>query len=233
MLVPKVSTRNANQPRWFTPIIQHKVKCLHTLRRRYEKHPTELNKLTVNKTVIDLQLAMTEAKSNYESNLLIATHHNKIYQYITNVKGEDNFPTQMFYNNQHTCTKQEKAQLFNNYFYSVFSTDSITPVSKPPMSTSTGTSHGIEINESEILTTLSSLDGNKAPGIDNICPRVYRHCALPLLKTICHLFAVSPSSGSIPSQWCTHWITPIYKSVYKFLVSNYHYCVYSRRYLKQ
>ena len=89
------------------------------------------------------------------------------------------------------------------------------------MSTSTSTLNDIEINESEMLTILSSLDGNKAPGIDNISPRVYRHCALPLLKPNCHLFAVSLSSGSIPFQWCTHWITPICKSGDKALVSNY------------
>ena len=127
----------------------------------------------------------------------------------------------MFYNNKHACNDQQKAQLFNNYFYSVFSTDPITPVSKPPMSTSTGTLNDIEINESEVLTTLSSLDDNKAPGIGNITPRVYIHCALSLLQPICHLFAVSLSAGSIPSQWCTHWITPIYKSGDKSLVSNY------------
>ena len=171
MFVPKVPTRNANQPRWFTPIIRHKVKCFHTLRKRYEKYPTELNKSKVDKTAIELQVAMTKAKSDYESNLILKfahIHHNKIYQYISNIKGQDNFPTQMFYNNQHTCNDQEKAQLFNNYFYSVFSTDSITPVNKPPTSTSTSTLNDIEINESEVLTILSSLDGNKASGIDNM-----------------------------------------------------------------
>ena len=133
MFVLKVPARNANQPRWFTSIIQHKVKCLHTLRRRYEKHPTELNKSKDDKTAIELQLVMTKAKSNYESNLILKfahTHHNNIYQYISSIKGQDNFPTQMFYNNQHACNDQEKAQLFNNYFYSVFSTDSITPVNE-------------------------------------------------------------------------------------------------------
>ena len=127
----------------------------------------------------------------------------------------------MFYNNKHACNDQQKAQLFNNYFYSVFSTDPITPVSKPPMSTSTGTLNDIEINKSEVLIILSSLDGNKAPGIDNISLRVYRHCAFTLLKPICHLFAISLSSGSIPFQWCIHWITAIYKSDDKSLISNY------------
>ena len=68
----------------------------------------------------------------------------------------------MFYDNQHACNDQEKVQLFNNYFYSVFSTDAITPINEPPISTSTSTLNNIEINESEVLTILSSLDGNKA-----------------------------------------------------------------------
>ena len=64
------------------------------------------------------------------------------------------------------------------------------------MSSSTGTLQDIEINESEVLTILSSLDVNKAPVIDNISPKAYRYCALLLFKPICHL---SLSSGSIPS----------------------------------
>ena len=127
----------------------------------------------------------------------------------------------MFHNNQQACNDQEKAQLFNNYFYSVFSSDITTPVSESALSTSTSMLQDIEITESEVLTILSSLDGNKTPGIDNISPIVYKCCALSLLKPICHLFAVSLSSGNIPSQWRTHWITPIYKSGDKSLVSNY------------
>ena len=51
--------------------------------------------------------------------------------------------------------------------------------------------------------------------------KVWLRLCLSLLKPICHLFAVSLSSGNIPSQWRTHWITPIYKSGDKSLVSNY------------
>ena len=53
----------------------------------------------------------------------------------------------------------------------------LTAINEPPTSTSTSTLNDIEINESEVLTILSSLDGNKAPGIDDISPRVYRHCS--------------------------------------------------------
>ena len=186
MFVPKVPIKNINQPRWFTPFIRHKVKCLRTQKRKYEKYPTELNKSKVDEIASELHLAMAEAKSDYESNLIFNfahTHNNKIYQYISNIKGHDNFPTQMFHNNQQACNDQEKAQLFNNYFYSVFSSDITIPVSESALSTSTSTLQDIEITESEVLTILSSLDGNKAPGIDNISPIVYKCCALSLYSS--------------------------------------------------
>ena len=46
---------------------------------------TELNKLKLDKTTSELQLVLAEAKSDYESNLILKfahTHHNKIYKYI-------------------------------------------------------------------------------------------------------------------------------------------------------
>ena len=49
MFVPKVPIKNINQPRWYTHFIRHKVKCLCTQKRKYKKHPTELNKSKVDK----------------------------------------------------------------------------------------------------------------------------------------------------------------------------------------
>ena len=54
-------------------------------------------------------------------------------------------------------TKRKPNYLANNYFYSVLSTDSITPVSEPPMSTSTSTLQDIEITEFEVLSLYLAL----------------------------------------------------------------------------
>jgi len=59
---------------------------------------------------------------------------------------------------------------------------------------STHTLYDVEVNESEVLIILYSLDVNKAAGIDKLHgPKVFRYtaCALSLLKPICHLFAAS------------------------------------------
>ena len=70
---------------------------------------------------------IAEAKSDYESRLALDyahTNNNKIFEYISNIKGCEHFPTKISYNDDHAFTDPDKAQLFNKYFYSVFTTSS-------------------------------------------------------------------------------------------------------------
>ena len=224
LFVPILPAKSTNQPKWFTPTIRHKVKCLRTLKRRFSIHPTGQTKQKIDNIESELQQSMAQAKSDYESHLILNfahSHNNKIFQYISGIRGQANFPTQMFHNSSLASNNQEKAQLFNKYFYSVFSTDNDTPDTVPPTYTSANILQDIEVNEMEVLIILNSLDINKATGIDNISPKVLIYCALPLLKPICHLFTASLTTSSIPTQWRTHCITPVHKSGDKSLVRNY------------
>ena len=51
--------------------------------------------------------------------------------------------------------------------------------------------------------------------------KFFKYCALPLLQVICHLFRTSLSCSTIPQDWRTHCVIPIYKSGDKTSVSNY------------
>ena len=224
LCIPVLPVRSINQPKWFTPTVRHKVKCLCTLKRRLSVHSTEQIKQKIANLESKLQQSMVQAKSDYESQLVLnfaQSHNNKIFHYISSIRGQPNLPAQMFHNSFQASNDQEKAQLFNDYFYSVFSTDNDTPATIPPTYTSANTLQDIEVIDTEVLTILTSLDVTKAAGIDNISPKVFRYCALPLLKPICHLFTISLQTGSIPTQWRTHCITPIHKSSNKSFVNNY------------
>ena len=111
---------------------------------------------------------MVQAKSDNESQLVLnfAHSHNKIFQYISSIRGQTNVPTQMFHNSYQASSDQEKVQLFKTYFYSVFSTNNTTTVSVLPSYTGTHTLHNVKVKKSEVLTILYSLGINKAAGID-------------------------------------------------------------------
>ena len=222
MYIPKIPNKIANQPKWFNSHIRHKINCLRTLKRKSLKHPSETNKLKVKHLEDELQQIITAAKLDYESHLVYnfaLTNSNKIFRYISLIRGQDGLPSLMSHNNITASNDKEKAQLFNNYFYSVFSADD--NLSTFVSTTSPNTIEDIVITEPDVLDILQSLDVNKACGIDSISPKIFRYCALPLLKPICHLFSVSLSTSDIPTEWRTHCVVPIYKSGDKSLVSNY------------
>jgi len=75
--------------------------CLRTSKTQLARHPTERKRLKVFSLQNDLQLSTAKAKSDYESNLALNythTNNNKIFQYIFSIKGRENFPAKMHYN---------------------------------------------------------------------------------------------------------------------------------------
>ena len=58
----------------------------------------------------------------------------------------------------------------------------------------------IVFTEAEVYNTLIYLDPNKAStGIDGICPKILKCCALAFFHPLCYLFNLTLSSGTIPS----------------------------------
>ena len=116
-------------------------------------------------------------------------------------------------------TDEKKANLFNEYFFSVCSHSSSYP-SIPPTSTIPSLSV-IDFSPSDVYSTLSGLDLSKTMGVDGIGPQILKFCALALYEPLHHLFCTSLTSAVIPSEWRLHCISPIYKSGDKAMVSNY------------
>ena len=79
----------------------------------------------------------------------------------------------------------------------------------------------ITISEGEVYNTLSSLNTNKASGIDGIGPKILNHCAISLFKPLHYLFSLCLRKHNLPHDWLIHTIVPVYKSGDKTSVSNY------------
>ena len=82
-------------PKWFSPELQHQLKCLqtfHTLWKKYKHSPTSHNLDRLNYTEDQFQLNIDSTKSSYEANLIhgFANHNNsKIYGYIQSITVRD------------------------------------------------------------------------------------------------------------------------------------------------
>ena len=219
--IPVAPIHYNKQPVWFNSDIRHHINCLRTLRRKLNKHPTNNNKTKYNNSSTLLQTKIRSAKDNYESNLVASftnTNNSKIYKYIRSLSKSNPIPPTMHHNGIFVNTDSDKANIFNDYFYSVFTQSS--PDYLPPSDTAT-VPINITISEEDVYNALINLDTTKATGPDNIPPIVLSKCASVLCQPLCYLFSLTLKYGYLPTDWKIHKIIPIFKSGDPTLVKNY------------
>ena len=92
---------------------------------------------------------------------------------------------------------KEKADLLNNYFFSVF-TDSAADL--PMLSELHSLITDISLNPNEVFEVLNALQTTKATGADNIGPSVLKNCAASLAQPLHFLFSLSLQNEEVPSR---------------------------------
>ena len=99
-------------PKWFTPSLKHKIKCLRLLRKRYSKSPTPHIKDRLQAAEFEAAEEASAAQSAYESKLIndfATTNQPKIFSYIRSLTKSDPIPHTVYYNDNSTTNDKQKA----------------------------------------------------------------------------------------------------------------------------
>ena len=186
LFIPLTKIHSHQHPLWFTPEIRHQLKCLRTLHCKYKCHPTTYMAAKIKSLESGLQDDITAAKYDFESFVIksfACTSNNKIYRYIKSPNKSKSLPVTVSFDSLVASADTDKA---NCYFHSVFSGSSSLPSTDdlPEISHSL---NAIEFTETEVFQVLTTLDPNKASGIDSISPRILQTCATALYKLPVHI----------------------------------------------
>ena len=162
-------------------------------------------------------------KITVKLSIIISTKSKNLLVFLNNV----------YLNDRSAITPLVQANLFNEYFHSVYgtsSTSSFLPNSPP----TTECLSDITISEEDVFQILSSLDPSKAMGIDHIGPRILKSCAVSLSGPLSLLFQRCIDLACIPDEWKIHVITPLLKKGLTLLmfpiIDLYLCCVPSPKY---
>lgn len=220
--VPTIRVNRCNHPKWFNSSIRHNANRVRTLRRRYNRHPSEQNKFKLETNESLLQAEISRAKADYESSLISNFSHDnsKIYKYIRSFSKSISIPCSVYHDSICANSDVAKASLFNEYFYSVFTKATSHP-SPPNDFNNPSAITELIISDDEVLNVLLNLDISKATGPDGIPPIVLQRCALALYQPLCYLFNLSLQFSYLPSEWKIHKIIPVFKSGDPTSVKNY------------
>ncbi|MFZ2539438.1 MAG: hypothetical protein WAX04_11120, partial [Oscillospiraceae bacterium] len=126
------------------------------------------------------------------------------------------------------CDDESKANLLNNYFYSVFIQDNGSlPEFRsrfsddPPGSISPRTISDVEINEEIIGKILKKLKTNAASGPDSLPPILFNKASASLVYPLSVVFRTFIDLHDLPNEWKKSIITPKFKKGSPSSPSNY------------
>jgi hypothetical protein len=152
------------------------------------------------------------AKSNPKGAWNYIKQKSKVQERIPELQGE---------NGERANGDVEKAEILSNFFASVYTKEPEGPMPDYPPRNFAASLDTVTINEEVVKTVLCKIKPDKAPGPDQIRPKVLKECATSLSKPLTIIFKKSIEEGRIPDRWKTAAVAPIHKKGSRSLAGNY------------
>jgi ribonucleases P/MRP protein subunit RPP40 len=118
----------------------------------------------------------------------------------------------------------ETANALNNYFGSVFTNETMDNIPDPQNIFSAEHSEwliDLEITQETVFKKLAQIKTDKSPGPDDIHPKLLYELREEIAKPVSQLFKNSIVKCTIPTQWKTATVIPLFKKGNKSDIKNY------------
>ena len=169
---------------------------------------------------------MTRSDTKIYAEKICRHFHNnprKFWNWINSSKGRRNPIPTLLDDDIPVVDDGAKADIFNHYFHSVFTREDMssfdtlkdsTDFHSPIIST-------VDFSPSIVCTCLQSLDVSKACGPELIPAFLLKHSADIISYPLTYLFNKSMSTGTLPRDWVSANVVPVYKRGDRQAPSNY------------
>jgi len=221
--VPKAKIKNSYSMPWCDGDVYHLRNKKLTAWRRAKKTNRPAHWHKFRKLRNGLQKLIHYKYKLFLENLgsLVNNNPKKFWTFFKNKTKSHCLPQILKYKHYQGTTPTDKANLFNKFFFSVFT----TPVVNQPLPEISAWRHpflgNIDFTIKEVLDVLLTLDCTKAIGPDSISPVILREGAHVLAPQLTAIFNKSIQSGIVPAKWKEANVCPVFKKGSKDSVENY------------
>ncbi len=218
---------NTNQPGIFNEKILKSIRKKHRAWQRYMETKDGEKYIEYCRVRNKVKTMTRQAKIKLEKSISdqAKTNPKSFWKYTkSKLKTKDNIPDLDIPNTNNITTKndQEKADVFQKFFSSVFIKDTDNSHPLPNITIRTATHmEKIYISESDVKKKLEILKVNKSPGPDNIHPRILFELRENIAKPLTTIFNTSILTRKIPQEWKDAHVSSIFKKGNRQKPNNY------------
>ena len=172
MAVPYKTRHRCNLPPWVSPQTSHSMKKLETLRRKYFSKPNDNIQLKITILEKSIESSTEIDQANYETSLANRRNTSHLFKYFKSLRKSNPIPSSVNWGSVTAKTEFEQCHLFNEYFISVFSTDTGQFIEDRTHEIKI---QDIDASERKFIQILKQLDITKSRGDDELPPVLFRN----------------------------------------------------------
>ena len=182
--IPKRTKYRQSLPPWITPSASHQMKMLNTQKRLLEKRPTSYRKNKVLKLESQITELCEHDRISYQEKIFGSRNCGQIYKHLKHINRASNIPKTIKFKDKMTSIPEEKVEMFNTFFHSVFSAKEnynfLDIKCKSPTHFS--------VSNKTISNILANIDTTKTRGPNGLPPVSYQRCGKQMSNILNKLF---------------------------------------------
>jgi len=212
---------------WISMQIKHEIRKRDRL---YSKAKTSNEDTDWERFKLQKRKVQSTIRKSYwnhvENNILINDEQNfgetqkKFWKHVKSLKKDRTGTAPLKDNGLLYSDAKSKADILNRQYQSVFSHEDLNNIPEPDDIERPAMSE-ITVGEEGVFKMLSKVKENKASGPDQLPSKILKIAAKPLSRCLTLIFNASLVSGTLPQDWCTANITPVFKKGERFKAANY------------
>lgn len=221
--IPQKTIRDRHDIPWMSRSIKRTIRKKGRLYNNAKKSnkPEDWVKFRAARKLVKKELA--KAHDEYLSDLLNIPEHQppkKFWNYIKQQRKDVIGIPPLKVGNEYISDSKQKADILNNQYQSVFTTDKMDdlPSIGSPLTTAM---KDITITTKGVISQLQKLNTKKAIGPDMVLTRILKEAATEIAPILQFIFQQSLDTGELPFDWRTANINAIYKKGSKGDPANY------------
>ena len=223
--VPKTKSKTKKtQPFWLNNQCNKAIKKKYLYYKRFMQSKSSYDYNQYIKKRNKAKKVIRESVRNHEKKIVNESKHNSkpFWKYVNNLlKRSTGVANLIKPDNSFTKTDEEKADVLNNFFSSVFTKEDITNLPNIENRSKNNFLSDIILTKEAVYLKLKNLKTNKAMGPDGIPAIILKELCEELCLPITMIFNKSISTGEVPKEWKVAEVTAIFKKGNKQEPGNY------------